>query len=151
MDHAARAKSLFLEGYNCAQAVFCAFCDETGLPLDDAARMASSFGGGLGRLREVCGTISGAALVLGTLKGYSDPKDFEAKKVHYARVQELARRFREQNGSIICRELLSGVATVPGDIPERRSDEYYKKRPCPELVYAAAKILEDMLNETRSE
>ena len=147
IDHAERARALFLEGYNCAQAVACAFGDVTGLDVDTAARLASSFGGGLGRLREVCGTVSGAALVLGIARGYSDPKDYAAKKAHYARVQEFARRFREQNGSIVCRELLAGVATVPGDAPECRTAEYYKKRPCPGLAACAAGILEEMLRE----
>ena len=145
IDHAELARQLFLQGYNCSQAVVCAFCDVTGLEMDAAARMASSFGGGLSRLREVCGTVSGAALVLGIVKGYSDPRDYAAKKAHYALVQEFARRFREQNGSIICRDLLRGVDVTGGSVPEERTEEYYKKRPCPELAYRAARILEDML------
>ena len=149
IDHAEKARALFLQGYNCAQAVACAFGDVTGLDGELTARMTSSFGGGLARLREVCGTVSGAALVLGIVRGYSDPADQDAKKAHYARVQEFARRFREQNGSIICRELLNGTDTVPGLVPEARTAEYYKKRPCPELVYCAAKILEEMLGEER--
>ena len=144
-DHAEKARELFMQGYNCAQAVVCAFGDVTGLDIDEAARLASSFGGGLGRLREVCGTVSGAALVLGIAKGYSDPKDFEAKKAHYALVQEFARRFREKNGSIVCRELLRGVDATPGGEPERRTPEYYKKRPCPDLAACAAGILAEML------
>ena len=147
IDHAELARQLFLQGYNCSQAVVCAFCDVTGLEMDAAARMASSFGGGLSRLREVCGTVSGAALVLGIVKGYSDPRDYAAKKAHYALVQEFARRFREQNGSIICRDLLRGVDVTGGSVPEERTEEYYKKRPCPELAYRAARILEDMLAE----
>ena len=144
-EHAQLARSLFLQGYNCSQAVFCAFCDVTGLEIDAAARMASSFGGGLGRLREVCGTVSGAALVLGMTRGYADPKDYAAKKVHYALVQEFARRFREANGSIVCRELLRGVNVTEGGDPERRTAEYYRKRPCPNLAYCAAEILDGML------
>lgn len=145
--HAALARDLFLQGYNCSQAVFCAFCDVTGLDMDAAARMASSFGGGLGRLREVCGTVSGAALVLGIAKGYADPKDFAAKKTHYALIQEYARRFREANGSIVCRELLEGVEVAPGGAPEARTEAYYKKRPCPNLAYCAAEILDELLEE----
>ena len=106
IDHAERARALFEEGYNCAQAVFCAFTDETGMDFDAAARLASSFGGGLGRLREVCGAVSGAAMVLGCTKGYADPKDAEAKKAHYARVRDFADRFKAEEGTIICRELL---------------------------------------------
>ncbi len=144
-NHAELAKRLFLEGYNCSQAVFCAFCDVTGLEMGAAARMASSFGGGLGRLREVCGTVSGAALVLGMVRGYSDPKDYPAKKAHYALVQEFARRFREANGSIVCRELLRGTGATAGGAPEARTAEYYSKRPCPNLAYSAAEILDEML------
>lgn len=146
-DHGEIARSLFMQGYNCAQAVLCAFGDVTGLDNDTAARLASSFGGGLGRLREVCGTVSGAAMVLGMAKGYATPGDQQAKAAHYHTVQEFARRFREENGSIICRELLSGVQTVPGDDPEPRTPEYYRKRPCPELAACAARILDQMLTE----
>ena len=148
IDHAERARELFLSGYNCAQAVACAFCDVTGLDVDTSARMASSFGGGLARLREVCGTVSGAALVLGLARGYADPADRGAKIDHYARVQEFARRFKAENGSYICRELLRGVETAPGGVPEERTAEYYKKRPCPELAWSAARILDEMLLKT---
>ena len=151
MDHAEEAKRLFLEGYNCAQAVFCAFRDLTGLDIDTAARMASSFGGGMGRLREVCGAVSGALMALGMLRGYSVPRDPAAKAAHYQRVQEFARRFREKNGTIVCRELLKGVPTTPGGIPEPRTPEYYARRPCPQLIYEAAAILDEMLNEHKEE
>lgn len=147
IDHAERARALFMQGYNCAQAVACAFCDVTGLPIEVAAMMSSSFGGGLGRLREVCGTVSGAALVLGIVKGYSDPKDYAAKKAHYALVQEFARRFQAQNGTIICRELLKDVEHSTGSEPEPRTPEFYEKRPCLRLAECAAAILEEMLNE----
>ena len=102
-NHAEIAEQLFLKGYNCAQAVFCAFTDVTGYDLDTSARIASSFGGGLGRLRETCGAVSAAALVLGVALGYADPADREAKKRHYALVREFAERFRALNGSISCR------------------------------------------------
>ena len=147
MDHAKEAERLFLEGYNCAQAVFCAFCDKTGLTVGQAARLSSSFGGGMGRLREVCGTVSGALLALGMLCGYSDPADPEAKAKHYRLVQEYARRFREKNGTIICRELLKDVPVTPGDTPEPRTPEFYARRPCPRLAGEAAAILDEMLAE----
>ena len=146
-NHAELARELFMQGYNCAQAVVCAFCDVTGLEIDAAARMASSFGGGLGRLREVCGTVSGAALVLGIVKGYADPEDYAAKKAHYALVQDFARRFREANGNIVCRELLKGIGATEGGAPEARTEAYYKKRPCPNLAYCAAEILDEMLED----
>ena len=146
-NHAELARELFMQGYNCAQAVVCAFCDVTGLEIDAAARMASSFGGGLGRLREVCGTVSGAALVLGIVRGYADPEDCAAKKAHYALVQDFARRFREANGNIVCRELLKGIGATEGGAPEARTEAYYKKRPCPNLAYCAAEILDEMLKD----
>ena len=151
MDHAKEAERLFLEGYNCAQAVFCAFRDETRLSLEDAARLSSSFGGGMGRLREVCGTVSGALLALGMLRGYADPQDPELKKAHYKRVQEYARRFREENGTIICRELLKDVPVTPGDTPEPRTPEFYARRPCLRLAGQAAAILDEILSETQSD
>ena len=143
-DHGEKARELFLGGCSCAQAVLCAFEDVTGLERDTAMRLASSFGGGLARMREVCGAVSGAAMVLGLAKGYADTSDHEAKKAHYALVQEFARRFKEANGSIICRELLNG-AGAPGLEPEKRGAEYYRKRPCAELVKTAAGILDEMV------
>ena len=146
-DHASAAENLFREGYNCAQAVLCAFSDVTGMDSKTSALAASSFGGGMGRMREVCGTVSGSMIVLGMLKGYSAPEDAAGKKELYHLVQEFARRFREKNGSIICRELLKGVPVSPGSEPEERTAAYYQKRPCPELVRQAASILEQMLQE----
>ncbi len=145
MDHGEKAEKLFKEGCNCAQSVLCAFEDVTGIERETAAKLASSFGGGLGRMREVCGAVSGAAMVLGLAKGYSDPEDFDAKKAHYALIQEFAARFKEQNGSIICRELLSGSGASNGFTPERRTDGYYQKRPCAELCRCAAEIVEGLL------
>lgn len=145
MTHADKAEQLFCEGYNCAQAVLAAFGDLTGLSDDTAMRIASSFGGGIARMREVCGAVSGAAMVLGLVRGSADPTDKEAKKAHYQLVQEFAAAFREQNNSIVCRELLGGVQTTPGGVPEDRTPAYYHKRPCPALVRCAAQILDQML------
>ena len=150
MDHASEARRLFLSGYNCAQAVFCAFCDLTGMDIDAAARLSSSFGGGMGRLREVCGTVSGALLALGILRGYDDPRDPEQKKAHYALVQEYARRFREKNETIVCRELLKGIPVTPGGVPEERTPEFYARRPCLRLAGEAAAILDELLAETHA-
>ncbi len=149
-NHAEIAKQLFFKGYNCAQSVFCAFTDVTGYDTDTSARMASSFGGGLGRLRETCGAVNAAALILGIVKGYDDPDDYEAKKRHYALVREFADRFKEKNKSIICRELLMVASLNPesGGAPEQRSEEYYQKRPCPDLVYDAALILDEMIQHS---
>ncbi len=141
-----KAEGLFREGYNCAQAVLCAFEDITGLNKETASAISSSFGGGIGRMREVCGAVSGAAMVLGLVKGSYSPDNFQAKKDHYALIQEFAAKFKEENGSIICRELLKGTNSVNGTTPEKRTDTYYKKRPCPLIVRCAADIVADMLN-----
>ena len=146
-ERAEKAVELKATGYNCAQAVFCAFEDLTGLDVTTSARLASSFGGGMGRLREVCGTVSGALLVLGIVCGYDDPKAGQAKTDHYHLVQEFVRRFREINGTILCRELLEGVKTQPGNDPEARTPEYYARRPCLRYVGEAARIVDELLSE----
>lgn len=146
-DHAQKAMELFKQGYNCSQAVFAAFSDELNIDMDTALKISSSFGGGMGRLREVCGAVTGMFMAAGMMYGYSDPADREAKKVHYKRIQELAAEFKAQNNSIICRELL-GLAPGPDcHIPEKRTPEYYKKRPCAELVGCAAGILAELMEK----
>ena len=142
MTHAEKAKAYFEQGYNCSQAVTLAFAEEMGLDVDTAAKMASSFGGGLGRLREICGCVSGMALAAGAMFGYSDPKAREEKADHYALIQKLAEEFKVKNGSIICRELLAGINNDTNPVPEERTENYYKKRPCADLCYMAAEILE---------
>jgi len=137
-EHAARARALFESGYNCAQAVLLAFAPETGLPDEQAARLASSFGGGMGRLREVCGTASASFMVLGMVYGGYDPKDREAKAALYRRVQELAAQFRERNGSLICREILRRPKGPDDARPDARTPEYYASRPCAAIVAEAA-------------
>ena len=145
MDHVQYAGELFVGGYNCAQAGAVAFRDVTGLSEEFSARMAVSFGGGLGRLREVCGAVSGMALVAGLLYGSPDPNDAAAKRAHYQRVQLLAQRFREQTGSIICREILKNPPADP--VPSPRTPEYYADRPCARMVMLAASILDDYIAE----
>ena len=145
-----RARELFREGYNCSQAVTLAFADELearGISREMAAGLASSFGGGLGRLREVCGCVSGMALVCGALEGYTDPKAAAEKQDHYKKIQELVTTFKNENGSYICRELLAGINTDTNPVPEARTESYYKKRPCAELAACAADILERHLKE----
>lgn len=147
-NHKELARSYFLEGYNCAQSVVLAFHEELGLEKETAARMASSFGGGMGRLREVCGTVSGMFLVLGLLRGYDDPQNQAAKKTLYEQVQQLAGIFRERNKSILCRELLGLDHHSDDPSPSARTPEYYKKRPCADLAADAAEILEQFLENT---
>ncbi len=151
MTHGEKAKALFLEGYNCSQAVAGAFCEEMGMDMETVAKMASSFGGGLGRMREVCGCVSGMALAAGVLYGYSDPKAREEKTDHYRLIQELADEFRRKSGSIICRELLSGINGDTNPVPEERTKEYYKKRPCAELAAIAAEIFEKKMTEMETQ
>lgn len=141
------AKSLFTQGYNCSQAVLCAFAQELGMDTDMAARLASSFGGGMGRMREVCGACSGMFMAAGLKYGGYDPLDNAAKAAHYKRIQELAQRFRENNGSIICRELLGLSVKTDSPVPEKRTEEYYKKRPCGDMVADAAAILQGYFEE----
>lgn len=145
--HARRAMENFRKGYNCSQALVLAFEEEHGLDERMILRLSSSFGGGMGRLREVCGSVSGMFMVAGLLYGYDDPKDFEGKKTHYARIQELAGVFQEINGSIVCRNLLglSGGADVP--VPEKRTQEYYRKRPCEQIIGISAMILEEYIQK----
>lgn len=142
MEHSIHAAELFYNGYNCAQAIAVAFADVTGLDEKMSAKMVSSFGGGMGRMREVCGAVSGMLFVAGTLYGYDGPDD-TAKKKHYALVQELAERFREQAGSIVCREILKNPPSDPKPTP--RTEEFYKQRPCARLVYLAAEILDEYI------
>ena len=145
MDHGIKAAELFLSGYNCAQSVAVAFHEELGLTEGQAARMASAFGGGMGRMREVCGAVSGMLLVLSCLYGYDTPGDDASKKVLYTQVQELAAKFREENGSIICREILKNPPSDPNPTP--RTADFYAKRPCAKMVMTAARLMEEFLEE----
>lgn len=145
-ERSARAKELFLSGYNCAQSVFLAFRDLTTLDEQTAAIVASSFGGGMGRLREVCGAVSGMSLVAGFLYPNFDPTNALSKKENYAAVQELAERFREENGFIVCRDLLGLVQQKDDPTPSPRTESYYKRRPCAEYVAIAARIVAKKIN-----
>ena len=140
------AEELFKEGYNCAQAVFCAHCEKLGIDFELGAKLASPFGGGMGRMREVCGAVSGLFLLLGLKEGYSDPTDPEIKKVLYAKVQSLAGEFKEEFGSIICKELLGLPTNCPCNDPNptERTEKFYKKRPCVENVKFASELFEKL-------
>ena len=146
MDHSNRAADLFLSGSNCAQAVLLAFSDVTELDEKTAATLSSSFGGGMGRLREVCGAVSGMLMVAGLLYGYAEPGEKDCdKKAHYQRVQYLAGQFREEVGSIVCREILKNPPSTPD--PSPRTAEYYATRPCARMVMTAARILDRYIEE----
>lgn len=149
--HAQRAGALFREGYNCAQSVFCAFCDVTGMEFETAARLSSSFGGGMGRLREVCGAVTGIFMVAGILYGYESPQDDESKAAHYARIQWLAERFKQENGTIICRELLGLLDGADSPVPSARTEQYYHTRPCEEYVRYAAELMDELIQSKQLE
>ncbi len=150
MTHGEKAEALFYEGYNCAQAVFCAYAEDLGLEQTTAARLVSPLGGGMGRLREVCGTVSGALMVIGQLYGYGTPETGAPKARLYAIEQEFARRFAAVNGSYICRDLLGLSAGASAPTPEARTDTYYQKRPCPALCKCAADLLDELIADIES-
>lgn len=141
------AKQYFLNGYTCAQAVMAAFCGDFGINPDVALKIASGFGGGIGRLREVCGAFSGAVMVLNLACGFSTPETGKKKRELYAHIQQLAKLFSADNGSIICHELLGLKKGASAPAPDARTNEYYATRPCAELVEYAANLVEQYLVE----
>lgn len=147
MTHREKAERYFLEGRNCAQAVFLAFCDVTGLDEETALKLSSSFGGGMGRMREVCGAVSGMFMVAGILWGYTSADDNAEKKEHYALIQELAARFRARHETIVCRDLLKTLKPDNKPQPSERNANYYHARPCLVFVCDAAEILDEMIKE----
>lgn len=150
-----KAKRLFKEGgYNCCQAVVLAYSDLFGLENETAAAISSGFGGGMGRMREVCGAVSGMVMLAGLMKPASDPSIKDWRTANYALVQEMAGEFKAMNGSIVCKELLGLVPMGSGSpapkespVPSDRTPEYYKKRPCEEMVAIAARIVGEKINK----
>ena len=162
-ERARRARQNFLDGYNCCQAVMLAFCDIFEADEQTVATIASGFGGGMARMREVCGTVSAMGMAAGFSSPAIHPKNMAERTANYALVQELAGEFRKENGSIICAELLGlrpkpDTAQPDGDcspadaqtgsrsmmeppVPSERTPEYYRTRPCPELVACSARII----------
>ena len=145
MTHREKAIEYFRAGYNCAQSVFAAFCDVTGYSEEQALLISSSFGGGMGRMRETCGAVSAMFMVAGALKGYTDISTDEPKKEHYTRIQKMAEEFKKDGGSIICRDILKNPPSDPN--PSPRTAEYYAKRPCARMVMVAANILDEYIRE----
>ena len=137
MTREEKAETLFMSGLNCAQSVFGAFAADYGLDEEVAAKLSCGLGGGVGRMRETCGAVTGAALVLGLKYG---PDKLQV----YPYVQEFCAKFKAECGSIVCRELLEGTGATQGGAPEARTAEYYRKRPCVELVKLAVKIVETL-------
>lgn len=143
MTHAEKAVALFKEGYNCAQSVFLAFEDMYDIEHDTAMRLSSGFGAGMGKLREVCGCMTGAFMAAGLLCGYSDVTDAEAKKNTYAVIQKIAGAFEKEKGTLICRELLGLKKGEDLEEPAVRTEEYYRTRPCASMCGLAAKLVDD--------
>jgi len=150
MSKSQEAEKLFTDGYNCCQAVFCAFSKDLNMDFDTALKLSSSFGGGMGRLREVCGAVSAMFMVAGLKYGYTDPKDKKAKADHYKLIQELAKQFEDKYGSIVCRQLLGLEQKKDNPNPSERTEGYYKKRPCSEFVVFSAKLIENMIEAKKA-
>ncbi len=147
--HEKRAVELFRCGCNCSQAVFAAFSDVTGIDEKTAMRMSSSFGGGLGRLREVCGAVSGISLAAGCLWGYDDLEDKSLKTEHYKLVSGMANKFSDIFGTYICREILSLKEYKYSPVAEERTPEFYANRPCEKCIAAAARILDEEIEKRK--
>ena len=136
------AVNLFMSGYNCCQSVFSAYSDLFGLDREMALKLSCSMGGGIGRMREVCGTVSGMAMIAGLVCGNTDPTNQDAKTKNYETVRKMADAFKKEHQTIICRELLGLLEAEESASPKARTAEYYKKRPCPELIEIAADLME---------
>ncbi len=145
---AEKARELFHEGFNCSQSVFAACADLYGIEDESLAlRLAASFGGGIGRMRQTCGAACGMFLLAGLETGSSTAGDHDGKAANYAFVQDLAARFKQQQGSLICAELL-GIAPKPqSPTPEPRTEAYYHKRPCADIVAEAVWVYLQSINE----
>lgn len=145
MTHGEKAEMLFKSGCNCSQAVLGAYCEECGLDTNTALKLISSFGGGMGRMREVCGAVSGIFAVAGLKYGFATDCSQEEKKAHYQRIQDIAQEFIKRNGSLICRELLGlQKGENSGANPSERTELFYRKRPCSELCHIACDIFDEM-------
>ena len=141
------AVKLFCDGYNCAQAVLGAFAEDVGLAESPALKMTAPFGGGVGRQREICGAVSGMLMAFGLLYGYDTPETGEVKMQHYEQTRALCDAFQEQNGSIICREILK--TNEVGGAPAARTEQYYHERPCVRCVRTASEILEKYIENKK--
>ena len=141
MTHAEKGAKYFCDGYNCSQSVILAFCDDLKLDKELALKLSSSFGGGMGRLREVCGAVTGMFMVAGLLSGYENTDDKDKKDAHYKLIQTLAQEFNDVHNTYICRELL-GTVGKSSPVSDPRTAQYYKTRPCVKFVVTASEILD---------
>lgn len=146
-SRADKAAELFKSGCNCSQAVFVTYCDLFGIDEETAFKMSCGFGGGMGRMREVCGAFSGTVMLAGLATGSSEKGDRQATAKVYETVRALADEFKKENPSIVCKELLGLSKPPKSPVPDERTQEYYKKRPCAEIVRSAALAVEKILFE----
>ena len=144
------AREYFKSGYNCAQSVFLAYAQNYGIDKETALKLSSSFGGGMGRLREVCGAVSAMFMIAGLEYGYTEKNNDIAKARHYELIQNLANEFKKKNKSIICRELLGLEENVSSPVPSERTEQYYKERPCENLIGDACIILDKYLSNQKA-
>ena len=144
------AREYFKSGYNCAQSVFLAYAQNYGIDKETALKLSSSFGGGMGRLREVCGAVSAMFMIAGLEFCYTEKNNDIAKARHYELIQNLANEFKKKNKSIICRELLGLEENVSSPVPSERTEQYYKERPCENLIGDACIILDKYLSNKKA-
>lgn len=143
-NHEQIARKYFKDGYNCAQSVFLTYAQDFGLDKETALKLSSSFGGGMGRLREVCGAVSAMFMIAGLKNGYTENNNDDLKAKHYGLIQKLAKEFEKETGSILCRELL-GLDGADNPVPSKRTEQYYKERPCEDFVALACRIIDTHL------
>lgn len=148
--HDDKARELFKQGYNCSQAVVLSFADELPIDFDSLVKISASFGGGIGRMREICGAFSGVCMVIGMLLSNADTNKPDKKKEHYEIVQAFAEEFKKRNGSYRCYELLGIDLKKEDPTPEPRTPKYYAKRPCPEIIVEAVKMIDDYIENNGS-
>ena len=147
-----KAVALFKEGYNCSQSVVAAFADMYGFTHEQALKMSASFGGGIGRMRQTCGSACGLFMLAGLENGCTEGRDKDGKEANYKLVQQFAEEFKKRNGSLICAELLGLAKNAPTPTtPDARTAEYYKKRPCVKMVEEAARIFAEYLENKEQE
>lgn len=146
-ERAEKAYGYFMEGFTCSQSLFAAFADIFGFDKETALKTAAGLGGGVGRMREVCGVITSASMILGLMYGATEGCDRESKAFTYEKVRQFAERFKAIEGTIICRELLGLDKAEDSHIPGERTKEYYATRPCPRITREAAGILEEFVVE----
>jgi C_GCAxxG_C_C family probable redox protein len=144
MKHSEKATAAFKEGYNCSQAVFSAFSEDLNLEKDLALKVSCGFGGGMARMGETCGAVTGAFMAIGAKYGKTDIADDAARAKTYAKVSEFVEEFKLRNNTIVCKELIGCVLSTP-EGAKIASEKNLHSTVCPKFVADAAEILEKIL------